>query len=187
MTLGVVSLTAAAWRAIVPGIEPAVTEIRLPLRHEDIIRQQAQDKRLDPALVAAVIYAESRFRDDQESPAGAMGLMQVTPDTARDIARASGGSAFVLGDLHTPQVNIAYGTYRLRQMMDRFGDETPVALAAYNAGPENAKVWLARDRARGRGFTVADIPFPETRNYVDKVLDAREDYRRTYPTELGLE
>ncbi|MGE4426427.1 MAG: lytic transglycosylase domain-containing protein [Solirubrobacteraceae bacterium] len=185
--LGVVSLTAVAWKAVVPGIEPAVTEIRLPLRHEDIIRQQARDKSLDPALVAAVIYAESRFRDQQESSAGALGLMQVTPDTASDIAKASGGSAFVLGDLHTPQVNIAYGTYRLRQMMDRFDDQIPVAVAAYNAGPENAKVWLARDRAQGRGFTVADIPFAETRHYVDKVLDAREDYRRTYPSELGLD
>src|ERR671928_385530 len=88
-------VVALAW----PSFHHAVREITLPLRHEDIIRQQARDKDLDPALIAAVIYAESRFRDGQVSSAGAQGLMQLTPATAKMIARKSGGTAFVLGDL----------------------------------------------------------------------------------------
>src|SRR6476646_3852332 len=96
-----------------PQFHHAVREITLPLRHEDIIRQQARDKGLDPALIAGVIYAESHFRDGQVSAAGAQGLMQLTPATARYIAHKSGGTQFVVDDLGTPQVNIAYGAYYL--------------------------------------------------------------------------
>ena len=182
--LGAVGLGVAVIGQRVPEV---VDEIRLPLRHEDIIRQQAREKGLDPALVAAVIYAESRFRDNQVSPAGAEGLMQITPDTARDIARQSGGTRFVLSDLHTPQVNISYGTWRLRHMLQRFDGQVAVALAGYNAGPENAARWLSEARARGEAFRVSAIPFAETRTYVTKVLAAQRDYRRTYPKQLGIE
>src|SRR5512133_2809384 len=97
-----VGAAALAVRAVVlsmPLFHQAVQEIRLPLRHEDIIRQQAREKGLDPALIAAVIYAESRFRDGQTSRAGAEGLMQLTPKTAKDIARESGGIRFAVDDL----------------------------------------------------------------------------------------
>ena len=157
----------------------AVREISLPLRHEDIIRQQARDKQLDPALVAAVIYAESRFVEGRTSSAGAEGLMQITPETARDIARRSGGLRFVLSDLATPPVNIAYGSDLLRELLDRYDGDTAAALAAYNAGPGNA------DRWGGSKLRVDDIPFPETRAYVRKVLDARRRYRKAYPRVLG--
>ncbi|CAB4861425.1 unannotated protein [freshwater metagenome] len=158
----------------------AVREISLPLHHEDIIRQQAKDKRLDPALIAAVIYAESRFVEGRTSPAGAEGLMQITPETAKDIARISGGSAFELADLATPQVNIAYGSFQLRRMLDRYDGDSAAALAAYNAGPGNV------DRWGGSRLRVEDIPFPETRAYVRKVLDAQARYQGEYPAELGL-
>ena len=158
----------------------AVKEIALPLQHEDIIRQQARDKALDPALIAAVIYAESRFVAGRTSSAGAEGLMQITPETAKDIARRSGGTAFVLDDLATPQVNISYGSYLLRELLDRYGGDTAAALAAYNAGPGNA------DRWGGSSLRVEDIPYPETRAYVRKVLAAQRQYRATYARELGL-
>src|SRR5687768_9387867 len=93
-----------------PFADKAVQEISLPLRHEDIIRQQAADKGLDPSLIAAVIYAESRFRD-ATSHAGARGLMQVTPATAEEIARRSGGTQFQQGDLGEPQIIISYGSW----------------------------------------------------------------------------
>src|SRR5262249_23715251 len=111
------TLAAIAAIALIPAFHHAVKEIGLPLRHEDIIRQQAPDKGLDPALIAAVIYAESHFRDGQVSSAGAEGLMQLTPDTAKYIARKSGGIAFELKDLGTPQVNISYGSYYLRYLL----------------------------------------------------------------------
>jgi soluble lytic murein transglycosylase len=177
----VVSGVVVAW----PLLHHAVKEIELPLRHEDIIRQQAREKNLDPALIAAVIYAESKFRD-QTSKAGAKGLMQILPATAHDIARKSGGVRFADTDLATPQVNIAYGSYYLRYLLDRYGDNDVLAIAAYNAGETNVDRWVVAARQGDRAFTLSEIPFAETRAYVRKVLAAREDYRKTYRRELGL-
>jgi soluble lytic murein transglycosylase len=176
----------AAVPLFAPLFEDAVKEVVLPLRHEDIIRQQARQKSLDPSLIAAVIYAESRFREGQTSPAGAQGLMQITPDTAKDIARRSGGVAFEVGDLHTPQVNIAYGAYHLRFLLDHYGGNEMLAVAAYNGGQGNVDRWLSSERAAGRDLRVAAIPFPETRTYVSRVFSARRDYRHQYRRELGL-
>src|SRR3954453_5332951 len=97
-------LLAAAALSLVKPADKAVQEIRLPLRHEDIIRQQARDKHVDAALIAAVIYTESRYRD-QTSHAGAKGLMQIMPATADYIARKSGGTEFRREDLAAPQIN----------------------------------------------------------------------------------
>jgi soluble lytic murein transglycosylase len=179
--LAAVVLLVVGVGALLPRLDEAVQEVTLPLRHDDIIRQQAEDKDLDPALIAAVIYAESRFRD-QTSPAGARGLMQVTPATARDIARRSGGTEFEEGDLAEPQINISYGSYYLAWLLEHYGDNEELAIAAYNAGTGNVDKWIVRDP----DMQPEDIPFPETRAYVAKVLDAREEYRRTYADELGL-
>jgi soluble lytic murein transglycosylase len=153
----------------------AIRQLTLPLEHEDIIRQQAAEKDLDPALVAAVIYAESRFVD-QTSNAGAIGLMQITPKTAKGIEAASGGTTFVTSDLRDPQINISYGCYYLRHLLDRYGGNEVAALAAYNAGIGNVDAW------GGSSLTVNDIQFPETRGYVQEVLDKR----KKYASELGL-
>jgi soluble lytic murein transglycosylase len=169
-----------------PYFHEAVKEITLPLRHEDIIRQQASEKGLDPALIAAVIYSESRFRDNRTSPAGAEGLMQITPNTARDIARKSGGVAFRIQDLGTPQVNISYGAYYLRYLLDRYGGNETLAVAAYNGGEGNVDHWIDAARRRGQALTIDAIPFGETRAYVRKVERAKHDYRDRYASELGL-
>ena len=172
--------------AVAPWADKAVQEVKLPLRHDDIIRQQASDKGIDPALIAGVIYAESHFRD-QTSHAGAKGLMQLMPGTADYIAQKSGGTAFEQGDLATPQVNIAYGSWYLRYLLDKYEGREVLALAAYNAGEGKVDEWAAAASARGELFRAADhIPFAETRHYVRKVLDARLRYRRTYARELGL-
>jgi soluble lytic murein transglycosylase len=169
-----------------PAFHHAVKEISLPLRHEDIIRQQARDKDLDPALIAGVIYAESHFIDGRTSSAGAQGLMQLTPATAQYIAHKSGGTAFRTSDLGTPQVNISYGAFYLRYLMKRYGEDIPLVLAAYNAGEGNVDKWVAAARAKGQDLDIDAIPFGETRSYVTKVLDARKQYRSTYRHELGL-
>jgi soluble lytic murein transglycosylase len=183
----VVVVAAIAVTAIVaPGLDKAVKEIALPLRHEDIIRQQAADKQLDPALIAGVIYTESRFRD-QTSHAGAKGLMQLLPSTADDIARKSGGTAFVQGDLADPQVNISYGSFYLRYLLKRYGGNVVLAVAAYNAGEGRVDEWVFAARHRGEDFDHArHIPFPETRHYVQQVLEMRGRYRDRYKRELGL-
>jgi soluble lytic murein transglycosylase len=168
-----------------PG-EDAFREITLPLRHEDIIRQQAREKDLDPALIAAVIYQESKFRD-QTSRAGARGLMQITPATAEFIARDSGGTRFSQEDLATPQINIAYGTYYLRYLMRRYHGDTELVLAAYNAGETNVDRWIRAAGGEDEFNRSEDIPFPETRHYVDNVFELRRDYRRHYANELGLD
>ena len=180
--LAVVFAAAIVGAAIAPWADKAVQEVSLPLRHDDIIRQQAADKDLDPALIAGVIYAESHFRD-QTSHAGAKGLMQLMPETADYIAEKSGGTAFVQGDLATPQVNISYGSWYLRYLLQKYEGREVLALAAYNAGEGKVDEWVA---ARGQQLRADQIPYAETRSYVDRVLDARGRYRRTYARELGL-
>jgi len=156
----------------------AIKELTLPLQHEDVIRQQAAEKDVDAALIAAVIYSESKF-SDQTSSAGARGLMQITPEAAQYIEKQSGGTTFKLSDLSDPELNIRYGTFLLRELLDRYDGDEAAALAAYNAGPGNADEW------GGAGLTVAEIPFPETRAYVEEVLEKRDEYRRKYGRELG--
>jgi soluble lytic murein transglycosylase len=184
--VGVAILSGLVAVLVWPLFHKAVREITLPLRHEDIIRQQAAQKDLDPSLIAGVIYAESHFRDGQTSAAGAEGLMQLTPRTARDIARKSGGTAFNVGDLGTPQVNISYGAYYLRYLLDRYGGNETFALAAYNGGEGNVDRWIVAARSRNQALTIAAIPFSETRAYVRRVQSAERRYRATYRRELGL-
>jgi soluble lytic murein transglycosylase len=174
--------------ALVTGAGPlgdAVREFTLPLRHDDIIRQQAADKDLDAALIAAVIYEESRFRD-QTSHAGARGLMQITPETADFIADRSGGVRFRQEDLATPQINIAYGSWFLRYLIDHYEGNETLAIAAYNAGQTNVDGWV-EDAGGPDGFDAArHVPFPETRAYVENVQERRDEYRDHYSDDLGL-
>jgi soluble lytic murein transglycosylase len=159
-------------------LDRAIQELTLPLRHEDVIRQQSREKGVDAALIAAVIYSESKF-SDQTSSAGARGLMQITPDAANEIERLSGGTTFELGDLSDPEINIRYGTFLLRELLDRYDGDAVAVLAAYNAGPANA------DRWGGGDLSVDEIPFPETRAYVEEVLEKQGEYRAEYARELG--
>lgn len=159
-------------------IDRAIQELTLPLKHEDVIRQQAREKDVDAALIAAVIYSESKF-SDRTSSAGARGLMQITPEAANEIERHSGGTTFRLKDLSDPEINIRYGTFLLRELLDRYDGDVVAALAAYNAGPANVDKW------GGSELSVEGIPFPETRAYVEEVLDKQRAYRDKYARELG--
>ena len=180
------ALTLIAVLSLAGKADKAVREIKLPLRHEDIIRQQASEKHVDPALIAAVIYAESHFRD-QTSHAGAKGLMQLMPSTADYIASKSGGTKFERADLATPQINISYGIWYLCYLLDKYHGNTILSLAAYNAGETVVDKWRRQASERGERFTVAThIPFPETRDYVGRVLAARSQYRSSYARELGV-
>jgi soluble lytic murein transglycosylase len=179
--LGGLALLALLVVAVLPALERTVREFTLPLAYQDVIREQAAEKHLDPALIAAVIYAETKF-DARRSAAGAEGLMQIMPATALYLAKRSGATSFTPADLGTPEVNIAYGSYYLRYLIDHYHGDVVEALAAYNGGMANVDRWIA---ARGRRLTIAEIPFPETRAYVQRVLQAQKDYRRAYPSELG--
>lgn len=175
---GVLAAVIVAGVVLEGTINKAIQELTLPLRHEDVIRQQSREKNVDAALIAAVIYSESKFSDSTSS-AGARGLMQITPEAANEIERLSGGTTFKLKDLGDPEINIRYGTFLLRELLDRYDGDVVAALAAYNAGPANADKW------GGSGLSVEEIPFPETRAYVEEVLDKQRAYRDKYPKELG--
>jgi soluble lytic murein transglycosylase len=183
VVLGIVALLAVL---IASEVNHAVSKLGLPLTNAEVIRKQASEKHLDPALIAAVIYAESKF-SPQKSSAGAEGLMQILPETAYFIAHRSGGTRFTASDLATPSINVAYGSYYLRYLLDHYDGNEMLAVAAYNAGLANVDRWVARARAEGGKLTVAEIPFPETQAYVERVLSAQQDYRSAYARQLGLD
>jgi peptidoglycan lytic transglycosylase len=145
-----------------------------PLRYEQIVRGHARHYELDPALLAAVIYQESKFHAGAKSRSGAIGLMQLLPATAEGIALHTGGTAFRVSDLYDPEINVRYGAWYLHHLLEKYGDER-TALAAYNAGQENVDRW----RSAGVG-----IQFAETRAYVARVEDLKRIYRRAYGAEL---
>jgi soluble lytic murein transglycosylase len=171
--------------AVVSRIQHASPGTGLPLSDAAVIREQAADKHLDPALIAGVIYAESKF-EPRTSSAGALGLMQILPATADFIAHKSGGVRFTTSDLATPKINLAYGSWYLRYLLDHYEGEEMLAVAAYNAGLANVDSWLAKAHNEGGKLTVAGIPFPETRAYVERVMRAQAEYRAVYPRALGL-
>jgi len=162
--------------AVVQDAKPGWWErLWYPLRYEQIVRGHARNYELDPALLAAVIYQESKFKADARSSSGAIGLMQLLPDTAQGIALHTGGTAFRVGDLYDPEINVRYGAWYLRHLLQKYGDER-TALAAYNAGQDNVDGW----RRSGSG-----IQFSETRAYVDRVEELKQIYRDAYGNDLG--
>jgi len=171
-----------AW-GVLQATKPAwYLRLVYPLTHDGAINVAAAKNDLDPALVAAIIYQESKFRDDVSSHQGAVGLMQVLPSTAQEIARKTGGTQFVIGDLTDARVNILYGCYYLRQLLDKYDGDAVAAVAAYNAGQGNVDAWLSTS---GGKLRVEDIPFTETRQYVADVLELRKLYRRAYGDRLA--
>lgn len=161
--------------AYVNSTNPAwYVRLRYPLHYQEIVRGHSRNYHLDPALLAAVIYQESKFRAHARSSSGAIGLMQLLPSTAEGIAIHTGGTRFRVSDLDNPEINVRYGSWYLRHLLDKYGDER-TALAAYNAGQENVDTW----RREGKG-----IAFAETRAYVDRVEHLKTLYRRGYRAQL---
>lgn len=149
--------------------------MRYPLEYDHIVVGHAKNYDLDPALLAAVIYRESKFDPNARSSSGAIGLMQLLPDTAKGIAIHTGGKRFVVSDLRDPEINVRYGAFYLRRLVRKY-ENVGWALAAYNAGQANVDEW----RAEGM-----EIAFPETRQYVEDVLELEEVYGRAYARELS--
>jgi soluble lytic murein transglycosylase len=174
--LGVLAATIVGVFLYVQHDPPAwFQRLRYPLHYKTIVRAHARNYRLQPALLAAVIYQESKFHPDARSSSGALGLMQIQPATAEGIALHTGGSEFRVDDLYDPELNIRYGSWYLRHLLDKYRDER-LALAAYNAGQRNVDEW----RAAGKG-----IQFSETRHYVRRVEDLKKVYRHAYAADLG--
>ena len=155
---------------------PWYARLWYPLRYSAIVRGHAANYHLDPALLAAVIEAESKFNADARSDAGAVGLMQLTPSTAKGIAQYTGGSRFRVSDLTNPEINVRYGAWYLRHLLDRYHQRERLALAAYNAGEERVDLWQNEH---------VGIQFSETRDYVARVERLKKIYRRAYASQLG--
>lgn len=170
LALAVMTVVALGGGGAVVSSEPDwYLRFRYPLRYEHIVQGHAANYGLEPALLAAVIYQESKFEADARSDSGAVGLMQLLPETARGIAVRTGGSAFHVRDLLNPEINVRYGSWYLRHLLDKYGS-LETALAAYNGGQGNV------DRG---------IRYPETEHYVERVLELRRIYRDAYASELG--
>jgi len=155
---------------------PWYARLWYPLRYSNNVRVYASQDHLDPALLAAVIETESKFDATARSSAGAVGLMQLTPNTAKGIAQYTGGSRFRLSDLTNPDLNMRYGAWYLGHLLTRYHGNERLALAAYNAGEDNVDRWRREH---------VGIQFDETRDYVNKVERLKRIYRRTYASQLG--
>lgn len=154
------------------------------LEYPEQVRLSAAEFGLDPYLVAAVIHCESGNRAGVVSHKGAVGLMQIMPDTGAWIAEKLAIADYDGAMLEDPSLNIRLGCWYLRYLLDRFGGVRGHALAAYNAGPGNLKKWL-EDETYSQDGMLVDIPFSETSDYVERVERAYEKYKKLYPEELG--
>jgi soluble lytic murein transglycosylase len=157
-------------------VPDAVMRTMYPLKYTATIREVSDENDLDPTFVAAVIYTESRFRPDVESHKKAYGLMQLLPQSAHFIQRKSG----IKGDYRDPKVNIRLGAWFLGYLDDRYEGDERLMLAAYNSGEGSVDAWVSDE-----GFDIAkDIPYKETREYVNSALEARQTYQELYGKNL---
>lgn len=171
-------LLALAGLALWAWPQPSVQRLRYPLMFREVVLREANRAQLPPSLVAAVILQESEFHPAACSPVGARGLMQLMPETAEWIHQSL-ESREGKPDLLEPTTNVRLGSTYLNYLRDRFGSDPVAILAAYNAGPQQTEDWMAR--LRGDEFQVSDIPFAETRCYVEAVLNSERMYRELYP------
>ncbi|MGE3844741.1 MAG: transglycosylase SLT domain-containing protein, partial [Vicinamibacterales bacterium] len=161
-----------------------ILEVIFPVAHWDLIRKQSASKKLDPYLVAALVAQESTFDEDARSSANARGLMQIMPATGRRLARAEKVARFTVARLNEPELNVRLGTRYLASLVERFG-ELHFALASYNAGESRVVRWRAERPGLAAEEFIDDIPFPETQNYVKKIIGTAADYRTLYPNRSG--
>jgi soluble lytic murein transglycosylase len=156
-----------------------ILEVIFPLTYWDLIRKHATARKLDPYLVAALIAQESTFDPKIRSAANAWGLMQIIPSTGRRLARSLGIRRFSTASLTDPEINVRIGTLYFSRLVEQFGG-THYALASYNAGENRVVRWKAERPGIEQDEFIDDIPFPETQNYVKRILGTAEDYRALY-------
>ncbi|MFZ5974927.1 MAG: lytic transglycosylase domain-containing protein [Bacillota bacterium] len=150
--------------------------------HLTYVSDMAQEYGLDIYLVAAVVYVESEFHADAVSRKGAVGLMQIMPETGEWIAGKLGFKHYTDEMLKDPQTNLRFGCWYLQYLLERYDSDVRLSLCAYNAGPGSVDQWLNNPAYTDNGKSLAKIPFDETRQYVDKVFDANEQYEKLYPS-----
>ncbi|MDO8526483.1 MAG: transglycosylase SLT domain-containing protein [Deltaproteobacteria bacterium] len=155
-------------------------EEKYPRSYKTFVERESKKRKLDPYLVFAVIWQESRFRENAVSSSGAIGLMQMMPQTALVVAESSGLKHFHLPEILKPDVNIRLGAFYLHFLQKLFKNETAYSVAAYNAGEEAVARWLSLRQDESPEMFVEEIPFDETRDYVRRVLTAQSIYHWLY-------
>lgn len=161
-----------------------IMQVIFPLTYWDSIRRLSRQHDLDPYIIAALIAQESTFDPKIKSPANAWGLMQVVPATGRRLARSLGIRSFSIATLTNPETNLRMGTLYFARLVKQFGG-AHYALASYNAGENRVVRWKAERPGLDQDEFIDDIPFPETQNYVKRILGTAEDYRRLYAERGG--
>ncbi|MGN9161650.1 lytic transglycosylase domain-containing protein [Clostridium sp. UBA3061] len=151
-----------------------------PLEYEKSIIEYSEMYNVDPNLVAAVINTESKFVVDASSSKGAIGLMQIMPDTGKWIAEKLELSNFNEEIIADPEVNIRMGTWYLKKLSEDFNGDYILVLAAYNGGPGNVTKWLEDEKYSSDGENLHKIPFKETKSYVQKVKFNHRIYKYLY-------
>lgn len=162
------------------GIQTRMMQAKYPIKYQEYVEKYAGEFKLEPALVYAVIRTESKFDPYAVSPAQAKGLMQLQDETAQDCAKALKLKNFKTDDLFEPETNIRLGSYYLRKLIDRYDGNLETAAAAYNGGPGNVEKWLRDKSLINEKGELVHVPFPETRNYVERVMEAYEVYQDLY-------
>ncbi|MBI4743928.1 MAG: lytic transglycosylase domain-containing protein [Actinobacteria bacterium] len=157
-----------------------------PLKYRDYIVKSSREFKIDPYLLAAIIYEESRFRPRAKSSAGALGLMQIMPDTAKRIASKMRLKDFKEDDLFDPELNIRMGSWYFHLLLEKYKEDEIPALAAYNAGYRYVDGWFIKDGKQIK-IETDDIPFPETRKFVKRVKNSARRYRSFYKDELEID
>jgi soluble lytic murein transglycosylase len=186
LRVGINAMKRAYPQYMAAGGERLPTEllkVLYPVNYWSLIRRYSAERQLDPYLIAALIAQESTFTEDIKSPANAYGLMQLLPSTGRQYAKRLGmPKRFSLNMLTTAETNIRMGTAYFADLVRQFGG-AHYALATYNAGPNRVSRWIAERPGIDRDEFIDNSPFPETQNYVKRILGTAEDYRRLYGSE----
>ena len=151
-----------------------------PQPHKDLVYAAAYEHQIDPYLIFAIIKAESKYQNHAQSSVGARGLMQIMPETAVWIAQTKGIEDFEEMQLHDPKTNIEFGVWYLSSLNKEFDGKYPVILAAYNAGRGTVQKWLAEGIWDGDIKHTGNIPYSETKNYVNRVMQYYDAYRAIY-------
>jgi len=156
-----------------------------PIDYEEEIIASTKQFDVDPFLVLSIIQVETRFEEDKVSIKGATGLMQIMPDTANWIVKNGPFSADSIKFVNKPEINIKFGTWYLKQLEHQFNGNQVVMVAAYNAGPGNVSKWLQSGVWDGTYVGIKNIPFGETRHYIQRIFHFYERYQSIYQNKFN--
>lgn len=154
-------------------------KIIYPLEYSSIVIEESKNFGLDPVFVSAIIFEESKFNEKAKSSAGAIGLMQIMPETAGWIAKNLSTNDFKINNLYVPENNVKYGCWYLRFLFDKYGREDLV-LAAYNGGHQNVDKWLKQEGITKDYTGEINLGYDETKHYIKKVMSTKEIYKKLY-------